>query len=385
MKKKFNIGLSLFTMILVISLMCTACGSSSVPNEKTDSTADTGDSNSSSSEVSNSDEYEWPVMTLTVNDYNVATSGIAKGTQVACDYIEEVSGGNITCDVYFGGTLMESTDSFAGTADGMADITFYLYTLNSGVCPVNVLFTSYYTHEMPNQLGMLEIMQETINNVPEFREEFEKQNLYLLACMPTASSPLQFADNSAENISTPDDLSGKLVMASGYNISAWANHGVSGMSMAPSDWYTNLERGVVDALTLNLAAVHDFGITDVVESYVLFGENGGLYSSAQGYFFNLDAWNELDPNVQNLIIEAFELAAQYACEVDTETVDALLQSEIEAGKTIKYIAEEDMQPWYDLGLEAAELWKADVNAAGYDADAIYDGYMQEIDAYLSNH
>jgi len=326
--------------------------------------------------------YEWPEMTLIVNDYNVANSGPAVATQLACDHIEEVSGGKIKCDVYYGGTLMESTDSFAGTAEGMADITFYLYTLNSGVSVLHNLFCAYYTREMPDMLGMFDCINNTLDAVPAFREEFTAQNLYELCSTPTSASRFQFNDaDLCMSIKTPDDLKGHLIQSSGYNTPAWANHGVSGMGMPPSEWYTNLERGVVDALTMNLPGCRDFGLTDITNAYMSFGNNGGLYNSASGYFANLDAWNSWDPEVQELVVEAFRLGAKYNCELDNTRLWDVWDAEMAAGKLDNHIDEADMQPWYDLGMETIELWKADVNALGVDADAVFDGYMEQVDLW----
>ena len=384
-------------IVLVLVLVCalfTACGGSKAPassepaaSASTPAAGSTADAASkvdmdTTSEIEVDDTYEWPEMTLIVNDYNVANSGPAVATQLACDHIEEVSGGKIKCDVYYGGTLMESTDSFAGTAEGMADITFYLYTLNSGVSVLHNLFCAYYTREMPDMLGMFDCINNTLDAVPAFREEFTAQNLYELCSTPTSASRFQFNDaDLCMTIKTPDDLKGHLIQSSGYNTPAWANHGVSGMAMPPSEWYTNLERGVVDALTMNLPGCRDFGLTDITNAYMSFGNNGGLYNSASGYFANLDAWNSWDPEVQDLVVEAFRLGAKYNCELDNTRLWDVWDAEMAAGKLDNHIDEADMQPWYDLGAETIELWKADVNALGVDADAVYDGYMEQVDLW----
>ena len=386
-------------LVLVLVLVCalfTACGGSKAPassgtepapSASTPAAGSTADAASkvdmdTTSEIEVDDTYEWPEMTLIVNDYNVANSGPAVATQLACDHIEEVSGGKIKCDVYFGGTLMESTDSFAGTAEGMADITFYLYTLNSGVSVLHNLFCAYYTREMPDMLGMFDCINNTLDAVPAFREEFTAQNLYELCSTPTSASRFQFNDaDLCMTIKTPDDLKGHLIQSSGYNTPAWANHGVSGMAMPPSEWYTNLERGVVDALTMNLPGCRDFGLTDITNAYMSFGNNGGLYNSASGYFANLDAWNSWDPEVQDLVVEAFRLGAKYNCELDNTRLWDVWDAEMADGKLDNHIDEADMQPWYDLGMETIELWKADVNALGVDADAVYEGYMEQVDLW----
>ena len=121
--------------------------------------------------------YEYPEMTIVINDYNVEGSGPAIATKEAAAYIEEKSGGKIKCDLYIGGTMMEAADAFAGTAEGLADITFYLYSLNSGVAPLHELFGCFYYREMPDMVGMHTVINNTIDAVPAFREEFMKSNL----------------------------------------------------------------------------------------------------------------------------------------------------------------------------------------------------------------
>lgn len=330
--------------------------------------------------------YEWPELTIVVNDYNPMNSGPATGTQIAVDHIEEVSGGKVKCEVHYGGTLMESTDSFAGTAEGLADITYYIYTLNSGVSTLHSLFCAMYTRSMPDILGIFECINTTLDTVPQFREEFTKQNLYELCCAPTEGNILEF--NNAElgmSVKTPADLDGRLVQASGYNTPAWAAYGVSGMSMPPADWYTNLERGVVDALSMNLPGCSDFGLTDITNCYITFGNNVGLYNSAAGYFANLDKWNSWDPQVQALVKEGFYLGAKASAEADRIRAQTTLDGEIAAGKQVNSISEDDMNAWYEMAELSVGFWKDDVVAAGYDPDVLYKGYMDVIDAYMANN
>jgi len=331
--------------------------------------------------------YEWPELTIVVNDYNPMNSGPATGTQIACDHIEEISGGKVKCEVYYGGTLIESTDSFAGTADGLADITYYVYTLNSGVSTLHNLFCGMYTCEMPDVVGIFECINETLDAVPQFREEFEKQNLYELACGPTNGSVFEFKDAElGMSVKTPSDLEGHLIMASGYNIPAWAAYGVSGMSMGPADWYSNLERGVCDALSMNLPGCSDFGLTDVTNCYLTFGNlYGGLYNSAAGYFANLDKWNSWDPTVQALVKEGFYLGAKATAEADYVRAMTTLDAEIAAGKQVNTIAPEDMGPWYEMAQIALDEWAKDVEKAGYDPDVLYNGYMDVIEAYMAEN
>lgn len=323
-------------------------------------------------------------MTIVINDYNVEGSGPAIATKEAAAYIEEKSGGKIKCDLYIGGTMMEATDAFAGTAEGLADITFYLYSLNSGVAPLHELFGCFYYREMPDMVGMHTVINNTIDAVPAFREEFMKSNLYEVCGVPTAGSVLEFSDAAfAETVKVPGDLKGKLIQSSGYNIKAWAEYGVSGMGMPPSDWYTNLERGVCDALAMNLPGVKDFGLNDVTNAYLTFGDSLGMYCAAAGYLANLDAWNSWEPEVQALVKEAFLAATMGNCERDNVLQWEVLESEKAAGKPVYNIPAEEMGPWYEVGELVKSLYIETVTGMGYDGEGIIAEYTRIIDEYMA--
>lgn len=146
-------------LVLVFALSLCACGGTSgsstaktPPATPGDSQLDTSTNKGDSPEAitaEQGDANEYPEIHLTVSDYNVANSGPGQATQMACDYITEASGGQITFDVYLGGTLCEASDSFAQTADGLADITYYMCGLTSGVQSVGEMFTQVFHRQMP--------------------------------------------------------------------------------------------------------------------------------------------------------------------------------------------------------------------------------------------
>ena len=332
---------------------------------------------------------EYPEMTLTIADYNTANSGPGQATQMAADYITEASGGKIKCDVYLGGTLMESMDTPSGIADGIADISYYMIGLVSGIQPVGEILTQNFFRQWPQIQGNTACLRRVFEEVPAFQEELAKQGLYAVTELTSPGSFMVFTDDTAKDINTPDDLKGKIVMASSaYLVKNYNdNYGVSGMGMGPADWYSNFERGVCDALVINLPAFKDFGIDELIKSYVTFGDNGSLSAGGALYIANLERWNSFDPNVQALIKEAFVKAADWCVARDFESENAMKEIEWaeDSGKVVHSIPESEMGPWYELAGKTVELWKAAVKEQGIDADAIFEQYSAVIDDYMKDY
>lgn len=381
-------------LALALALCLCACGGSGTTTPATDtndnSATDTNKGNTpeaiTPAEEGNADEY--PEMKLVVADYNVATSGPGQATQMACDYITEASGGKITFDVYIGGTLCESSDSFASTADGLADITYYMCGLTSGVQTVGEMFTQVFHREMPQMDGITEIIRQTYEQVPAFQEELEKQGLHCLTAFASPHSYVAFASDKAMNINTPDDMKGLIVQASSaYLIASYQDYGITGLAMGPADWYSNFERGVCDALVLNLPCYNDFGMLELIESYLWFGDRedvGGYSSGAATYLINNNTWQSMPDNVKALVQEGFEKAADWCVARDIETESAVAETEF-ATKQVHKITGDALEAFHGIALNTIEKWKVDVEKVGYDGAAIFEQYNAIIDEYMANH
>jgi len=316
-----------------------------------------------------------PEFILTFSDYNQENGNIGDWEKAAMAKIEEDSNGRIKFEPYFNGTMLEAMDTWSGTAQGMADISYYFITLSTGVQSVGEVFTQYYTFTAPTTpLDVLHGFRQVLETIPEIQTEANAANLTILDVCPTTGSVYCF--NKEQNISSPADLKGMILQAQGHYTDALATVGASGESLYPSDWYTSLERGVVDALTMNWAGIGDMGFDGISESYLTFGENGGAYAGGCAYIMNLDTWNAMPEDLQQILKDGFQWLNENLVAADTEDSDAVREREIAAGKTIVNVPESEMQPWYDLAQISVDMWMDDCKAAGFDnVEEIYNTYV----------
>ena len=373
--------ISIFTvMALLCTLFLSACGDSG------DSGSGTSDPGTSGTDSTQQPADDGEVYTFTFADYNAESSGPVIAAKEAIAWMEEESGGRIQFEAYYGGTLIEAGDTFAAVSDGMVDCAYYLSGLTTGVQPVGELLSQHWFREMPDMAGITEIYRTAVDQIPEFQEELAQQNIYMvsLACTPHTLTAVR--DSSAESINVPTDLTGKVIQASGSSyIQVLQDIGVSGLSMAPSDWYTNFERGICEMLNINWPAYGDFGLCELAESYITYGNNGGFTCSAEQWYFNLEKWNSLPEDIQAILKEGFTRLGDRVVERDMEREAEVMQQEIDAGKLFHNIPESEMQPWYDLALEEAQTWIQTVTDKGYDGQRIFDDYSQIIEDYMAEN
>lgn len=380
MKKTISLILAL---ILVASLVLTGCG------DTTSSTPDTSPDNSGASTPEDSGN-ETPsaddtVYHLTYADTNVDGTGPAMTAQLAKEYIERESNGRVVIDIYLGGTLLEYADLFPGLVDGLADIIYFSMAASSGSMPVGDFFSQKYFCEMPDMKGITACNRLAIDTISAFQEEAEKGNFHYLDIFCTTPSMFQFRDDYANYVNTPEDLKGKIIQSSGNYATALSQIGVSPLALSYGDWYSSFERGIVDGMVLSWTSATDSGCAELVGSYVELGDNGGFGVVGQGILMNNEAWNELPEDLQKIVTDGFRYGVDALVERDMAYDQECKAAEIEAGKIIHHIDQEDMQPWYDLGALGLEIWKEAAKAAGYDADAIVDAYMAIVNDYMANN
>ena len=322
-----------------------------------------------------------PEFVLTFSDYNPEGSAIGDAEKLAMAKIEEDSNGRIKFEPYYSGSLLEAMDSWSGTAQGLADISYYFITLSTGVQHAGEVFTQYHTFSAPADTSKMEAAyRQVLEEIPEIQEEANAANLTILDICVTCPSIYLFTKE--HDINAPEDIKGMIFQAQGHYSDALTTIGASGEALFPSDWYTSLERGVVDALTFSWAGVPDFGFDSITNYYLEFGDNGGLYNGGCAYIMNLDTWNSLPEDLQKIVKEGFQYGNDWLVENDAKKTQEVRKAELDAGKVVQTIPEEDMQPWYDLAMLSVEGWIKDCNDAGQDGQAIYDKYVEIVKSYV---
>jgi TRAP-type C4-dicarboxylate transport system substrate-binding protein len=363
MKKK--VLLFGFMLVLAVGMTFTACGGGGNANESADA-GDTGVEDTSGGETTVTAE---PIV-IKVNNFMPQGIPPALGTVAAGEKLAELSGGTMTTEEYYNGTLLGFNDSWQGTAEGAVDVAIMaIATIDSNTI-LNNAFSTPAPNLSPDQVKTTELFNALVDAEPSLNEEMAVNNLRWLAmqAMPNYNIHL-----SNKVIPTPADIKGVKIEGLGANTSKYLeNMGATTVSLDPGDYYISCERGVVDGMLAHWACVNDYKVSEVLHYHTIFGEytpelpaGNGLSSGAMGYAVNLDTWNSLTAEQQGWLQEAFRYGGLYSAELDHASSQAGYQSAIDNGDEILNITGDDLKPWIDAMQTVVDEWVAKSEAAGF--------------------
>lgn len=297
-------------LALAMTLPLAACGSSAqTSSNNTDDTSGAGD------ETGITESYNWTV-----------SSGLAVGSSWDlgllrfADLLNERSGGKIQLTVHSGGTLGSAKETLEGVQMGSIDFIVESSASLSNFTDAMSVFDLPYLFKNSEEarkglsgdaaLGQLDALEDA---------GFKGINYWENGI---------YAIGSVKEIRSLSDLAGMRVRSidSALQADVYAALGAQPVVLAWGDIYTSLQQGVIDAVSST--TVPNMYTTNFYEvaPYIVLSNHG--YSPAP-LLCNLNMWNSLPANVQELVIECANEARDYHYEVCDEQM-AEFRSNMEA-------------------------------------------------------
>ena len=215
-------------------------------------------------------------------------------------YVEEKTGGAITVDWRFNGSLNSKSEQQSTIIEtGIADMGQWSAAYDPARFPLGGMAQPLFITDKPDLTSRASYY--IWDNYPEWKAEMNKNNLVLLTSYGVG--PVQVAGSTGV-IQTLDDIAGKKYRATGFVGEAWAGLVGVPVNVAGSEIYTAFSQGTVEGVILALQHLDLFKIHEGA-TFVLGGTGFGIYSNSLSTM-NLDTWNSLEPGVQKIIIEARE-------------------------------------------------------------------------------
>ncbi len=210
----------------------------------------------------------------------IETSG--KAITYFTDYITEKSGGAITFDIKWGGTV-------AGTGE---ELSF----LQAGAFDMSVLGQSQYSAVLPllNFPGQTDESQEKCVDYFNYivyeneatasliQAQIEAQGVKMLGFMANGGN----AFAAKKEVSTLDELKA-YKLGVGMNQSAFESLGFTVQTLMPWDAYDSLSKGVVDIAFMSTAPMVSLKWHEVAPYFISVNE----YSAGNYFTISLDRWN----------------------------------------------------------------------------------------------
>ena len=289
--------------------------------------------------------------------------------------LRERSDGALGLDITWGGTLLGAKNAIEGVGDGVADMASVVPVYEPGkltawrVADVRQISDEY--------VGMMATHALMTGN-EEAAENFREQGVRYFANFTTGPTQLL----SREPITTPAQLEGKKIRATGNFGEAFEANGASAVSMSQPDVYQALSTGTIDGTASYAYVIDSYKQYEVAEhlTTIDMGQNLGW-----GIVINDRTWSSLSPEQQTLMTELGRdvtlRLAQKMYESRTEIL-AQLREGVDGNTITVHEGSEAMRTaLIDAAENAGESWLDRARDQGMEANALLESFEASVATY----
>lgn len=285
--------------------------------------------------------------------------------------IEEATQGRVKITSYPGNTLLPAEEVYDGVVTGIADIGLSCFSYTRGKFPLLEVF------ELPgvtynNSKVATKVAWEGIKQL----NPAEIQDTRLLMVTTTGPGDL-FTKTPVRSLS---DLRGMEIRATGLSAKTLAALGATPVAQPQSEAYESLAKGVVKGNLSPVEVLQGWKHAEVTNYLTL---TPFLYNTLFFVTMNLDQWNALSPDLQEVIRE---ISDKYMEEVapglwDKQNEAALQYAVEETGMEVINLPQAEAERWIELVQPIQDEFVTAVAARGLDGQGALDLVKQLADQY----
>jgi TRAP-type C4-dicarboxylate transport system substrate-binding protein len=205
----------------------------------------------------------------------------------------DVTKGMLKINLYSDQTLVKQTDQVSAVRDGVADISFINWTLNSELVQLNqipCLPGFVWKSDVMSNV----VMQQTFDHTPALQKELS----FVKVLFQMGSTQFYLATTKKE-VKSPEDIKGlKIRVAGSFSVPYLKALGAVPVSMSSGELYLSLQQGIVDGALINSEMIGSFRLYEVCKYYTHFPNGVGPVGMAM----NLNKWNSLPADVQQQLM-----------------------------------------------------------------------------------
>lgn len=371
MNKSKKIVCLLLALILAVGLA--ACG-----GEKTTPSANPAPSKESSG-VNNGDQtQDLQPMKLSFATHLPETGVDGASLKYFFEEVSKETGGLLTFEYFFAGSLVNSGDCLDSVSNGLVDIAFvpegFFETQFYPTFVATIPYTT--TSEWVTNKALYEMFQ----TYEPFQKMCDAQNVVNLGVV--APSELSLCSN--KKLETLEDLAGLKIRAMGAVNADMAKLGATPVALQASEIYEALERSTVNAATgIPITLAVSYKLEEIVDYFIFTGY--GMYTTSSIYM-NKSVYESLPDAYKQAFKTVYErFVDEYSSE---EWMGGALKESVEAikaaGGEIVILSDEEQAKWAEkLSVDAQEFVET-ANSYGYNGQEILDTYRALVEKYKPN-
>ena len=264
---------------------------------------------------------------------------------------------------YHSSSLYKYENQVQALEDGLIDATAFVLSWEKARAPLHMVISNPfmgYSAQSANRIWFE--LQETI---PEFGAEFAKyKEIFHFLAIPTVF-------NANKVVRVPADFKGLKVSATGMVAELFKQIGAVPLRLGPPDWYTSLERGLIDVMPIGIYSVMIFKLNEVTKVHI-FPTGDSLGWMGMTYIMNRKKFESLPPEVQKVIDNNTKWGSRTQTQIDEGNRIKSEEAIKKMGHTMIYLTPEEMELWYEAAKPVNEKWVADMESKGLPGRKVYD-------------
>ena len=270
----------------------------------------------------------------------------------------------------YGGSLYKYGNTLEAVEIGLTDVGWVGALWELSKMPLQNV--SYYTPFATDDYQMLyEIFNELHDSLPALKEAWTTHNMRFLggSVLDTYHLMTNFPVDSVE------DLNGRKILAPGPSATWLEGTGAVAVDGGLTTYYTQIQTGVADGVLTILTGAPPYRIHEVAPYITLIGLGANLTG---GMAINLDTWNDLPADVQQVLDE---LGAEYSKGVADELgvrYERGLTSMQEEGATVTTLPIDEKLKWLNAMPNIAMRWAEATEKRNIPALEVLKAYMNAV-------
>ena len=273
----------------------------------------------------------------------------------------------------YGGSVISLGNELQGVQDGLVDIGCTILVFEASRLPLQDM-----VYSMPFSCSDPLIVAETIKQMyekyPEFTSIYEDSYNQKFVGIGV-SDPYGFF--STKEVKSLEDVNGMKIGAAGINLSWIEGSGAVGVQTSLNDTYQNLQTNVCQATIQPTHSCVNLKVYEVAPYYLDANFNVVPFNAIT---VNMDTWNDLPEDVQNIISEVGEGYLDY----ESEYINTIHEEDIKAleeqGCTVTTLSREEQEKWAASLPDVVNGLVKSLDDAGYNGSEIVEDYYEILES-----
>ena len=294
--------------------------------------------------------------------------------------LEEATNGRIKVAYYHAESLVKMPDLLDAVSAGTADFAM----IDSNLYPERLPLSAIITLPMlfKNAIQAAQTMWALYEKYPEFKGEYENNGVKIIWCQNPG--PTHLAGNKP--MTTLEELKGiKLAVVTPYEAMSATALEMVPVSMGPTEMYTSVERGVVDAVSGDFNQNFIWKIFEITKYRT---DNVDITQRVAPVIMNIETYESLPADLKGIFNDVTDgMALSKSINEAHEGFDAFTSGEIkkydeQVGNPPFYVLPADeKQKWLEKCLPVRDTFIKEMEAKGLPASAMLEDLIKLAEQY----